>query len=304
MADAQYGQEITNLLCGVCGLDVELETIQFHGCFNGAQDAQISLEGNIINFENDQNLPNLQQNQQPKKAIKKSSDNIDLDHDGNATQSNNNLINLVEMVRESPCLWDPRVPLKRRSPSIISSKWLEISNNFPGWSPEMTKQKFTSLKGSFNRRKKVPASGSGGLNQKPWFLEPYLSFIDDQLADTSRSTFSNVRDPVEEIDSSHEYHSCNGGSSDEEISKKPHYGFPLKKPGGKRQKRDNALESAILELTKNSIKAKKPKKESSALEQWSTWLAKEIELFPDGERLQIQSQITNFIAEKRQGEQS
>lgn len=73
--------------------------------------------------------------------------------------------------------------------------------------------------------------------------------------------------------------------------------------GGKRKSEEPyRLENAILELAvaKRAPKIPKETKEKTSIEQWALWLVQEIgESSDKNDRIEIQSYITTYIANKR-----
>ncbi|XP_051155189.1 ATP-dependent DNA helicase pif1-like [Leptopilina boulardi] len=158
----------------------------------------------------------------------------------------------------------------------------------------------------------MPASGSEGVIQKPWSLQPHLSFLDDSKAEDTRFTTSNVpplprRRQVQDVveDSSQEFFSCDeDGEASSSKENKENFGFTVKRNPAKKQKQDEPdwLEEAILELSTAKItpKAWKERKLLTSEELRVMWLAKEVSNFPNKkDRIEIQKHITTFILDKR-----
>ena len=57
---------------------------------------------------------------------------IELNEDGIAYASENNLIKLTELVRENPCLWNHTLPVEQRNQYAVSTAWLKVAGKFPG----------------------------------------------------------------------------------------------------------------------------------------------------------------------------
>ncbi|XP_051156172.1 uncharacterized protein LOC127278482 [Leptopilina boulardi] len=151
MAEANFSENMA-VICGMCKGTFTLDTVGMHECFKGATDAELMLDGNVINYEEFQAPPNNGGNNANERNDSVQATGIQLDSSGVATYSNHNLIHLAELVRESRCIWDFSLPLAERSPGRIAERWVEIAKSFPGWSPQITKTRFANLKASYKRR--------------------------------------------------------------------------------------------------------------------------------------------------------
>ncbi|XP_033212133.1 uncharacterized protein LOC117169736 [Belonocnema kinseyi] len=112
----------------------------------------------------------------------KLSHDIELNEDGIAYSSEKNLIVLIEMVKEYPCLWNYRLPVGERNQCVTSAAWIKIASHFLGWTPQIARQQFSSLKSTFIRRNVMARSGSVSARQKPWPCDKCFQFLKDTMS--------------------------------------------------------------------------------------------------------------------------
>lgn len=93
-------------------------------------------------------------------GYKKQGNNIDVNSSRTDEESEENLIALLELVRQNECIWNFTLPLEKRNKVLIGDAWYNIANKFNGWTPRIAKDKYTSLKETFMRRISKPQSGS------------------------------------------------------------------------------------------------------------------------------------------------
>ncbi|XP_043484643.1 uncharacterized protein LOC122512699 [Leptopilina heterotoma] len=149
MADYSFNGILKSVYCGLCFTKFSFECIHKHACFAGATEDELSIIGNVVNLSTAETIHNVKSKINESEISKQKNINgqndIELADNGEALLSDTNLIHLIEYVKKEPCIWNYKLPISARSPAKVADSWMKISRLFRGWTPEITKKRFSNL---------------------------------------------------------------------------------------------------------------------------------------------------------------